>query len=91
MSCEPVQFSLLRQDGTSLTISGGTANGLRVGDRLVLVDSRELPKRVLHAGVAQRLALATVSQVGMAQSAVRQVAGPTLPAPLAGDWVAMPY
>ncbi len=91
MSCEPVQFSLLRQDGPSLTISGGTANGLRVGDRLVLVDSRELPKRVLHAGVAQRLALATVSQVGMAQSSVRQVAGPTLPTPLVGDWVAMPY
>tara|TARA_B110000503_G_scaffold80998_1_gene123892 strand:- start:56 stop:838 length:783 start_codon:yes stop_codon:yes gene_type:complete len=91
MSCEPVQFSLLRQDGQSLTISGGTANGLRVGDRLVLVDSRELPKRVLHAGVAQRLALATVSQVGMAQSAVRQVAGPALPARLAVDWVAMPY
>ena len=29
--------------------------------------------------------------VGVAQSAVRQVAGPKVPAPLAGDWVAMPY
>ena len=91
MACEPVQFSLLSQDGADLLISGGSHNGLRVGDRLVLVDSRELPKRVLHAGVAKRLALAQVAQVGIGQSTVRQVAGPALPATADSAWVAMPY
>ncbi|UFS56034.1 hypothetical protein LN050_09775 [Comamonadaceae bacterium M7527] len=91
MACEPIQFSLMSQDGADLVISGGSHNGLRVGDRLVLVDSRELPKRVLHAGVVKRLALAQVAQLGMGQSTVRQVAGPALPASADSAWVAMPY
>ena len=91
MACEPIQFSLLSQDGADLVVSGGSYNGLRAGDRLVLVDSRELPKRVLHAGVVKRLALAQVAQVGMGQSTVRQVAGPALPATADSAWVAMPY
>lgn len=91
MACEPVQFSLLSQDGADLVISGGSHNGLRVGDRLVLVDSKALPKHVLHAGVVKRMALAQVAQVGIGQSTVRQVAGPTLPAMAGGAWVAMPY
>jgi hypothetical protein len=91
MACEPVQFALLSQDGGDIVVGGGSYNGLREGDRLVLVNSRELPKRVLHAGVANRMALAQVAQAGKAQSTLRQVAGPTLtPAP-GSAWVAMPY
>lgn len=91
MACEPIQFSLMSQDGADLVISGGSHNGLRAGDRLVLVNSQELPKRVLHAGVVKRMALVQVAQVGMGQSTVRQVAGPALPASADSAWVAMPY
>jgi hypothetical protein len=91
MACEPVQFALLSQDGGDIVVGGGSYNGLREGDRLVLVNSRELPKHVLHAGVANRMALAQVAQAGKAQSTLRQVAGPPLtPAP-GSAWVAMPY
>jgi len=77
--------------GGEVHINGGRFNGLEVGDRLVMVDSRALPARMLHAGVAARLALAEVAQVDETESVLRQVAGPPLPEKPQGDWVAMPY
>ena len=91
MACEPLQFAMRDKEGERLHISGGRFNGLKVGDKLVLVDSRELPARVLHAGVAARLALAEVSEVADTESVLRQVAGPPLGDALASAWVAMPY
>ncbi len=91
MACEPLQFAMRDKEGERLHISGGRFNGLKVGDKLVLVDSRELPARVLHAGVAARLALAEVSEVADTASVLRQVAGPPLGDALASAWVAMPY
>jgi len=91
MACEPLQFALNAKAGGDVHINGGRFNGLEVGDRLVMVDSRALPARVLHAGVAARLALAEVARVDETESVLRQVAGPQLPEKPQGDWVAMPY
>ena len=91
MSREPLQFSMLNHVGQDLTVSGGSQNGLRVGDTLVLVNSRELLEPVLQASVAQRLALGEVVQVGAVRSTIRQVAGSKLPMSSAGTWVAIPY
>ena len=91
MSREPLQFSILNYEGQDLTVSGGSQNGLRVGDTLVLVNSRELLEPVLQASVAQRLALGEVVQVGAVRSTIRQVAGSKLPMSSAGTWVAIPY
>jgi hypothetical protein len=91
MSREPLQFSMLNHEGQDLTVSGGSQNGLRVGDTLVLVNSRELLEPVLQASVAQRLALGEVVQVGAVRSTIRQVAGSKLPMSSAGTWVAIPY
>ncbi len=91
MACEPLQFAMKEKMGGEVHINGGRFNGLEVGDRLVMVDSRALPARMLHAGVAARLALAEVAQVDETESVLRQVAGPPLPEKPQGDWVAMPY
>ena len=91
MSREPLQFSILNYEGQYLTISGGSQNGLRVGDTLVLVNSRELLEPVLQASVAQGLALGEVVQVGAVRSTIRQVAGSKLPMSSAGSWMAIPY
>ena len=91
MSREPLQFSILNYEGQYLTISGGSQNGLRVGDTLVLVNSRELLEPVLQASVAQGLALGEVVQVGAVRSTIRQVAGSKLPIAPAGKWMAIPY
>jgi lipoprotein signal peptidase len=91
MSREPMQFSLFRQEGQYWTISGGSQNGLRVGDTLVLVNSRELLEPVLQASVTQGLALGEVVQVGAVRSTIRQVAGSKLPMSSAGSWMAIPY
>lgn len=91
MACEPLQFAMKEKMGGEVHINGGRFNGLEVGDRLVMVDSRALPARMLHAGVAARLALAEVAQVDETESVLRQVAGPQLPEKPQGDWVAMPY
>ena len=91
MSREPMQFSLLRQEGQYWTISGGSQNGLRVGDTLVLVNSRELLEPVLQASVTQGLALGEVVQVGAVRSTIRQVAGSKLPMSSAGSWMVIPY
>ena len=91
MACEPLQFAMKEKIGGEVHINGGRFNGLEVGDRLVMVDSRTLPARMLHAGVAARLALAEVAQVDETESVLRQVAGPQLPEKPQGDWVAMPY
>ena len=91
MACEPLQFAMKEKMGGEVHINGGRFNGLEVGDRLVRVVSRALPARMLHAGVAARLALAEVAQVDETESVLRQVAGPQLPEKPQGDWVAMPY
>jgi hypothetical protein len=91
MSREPLQFSILNYEGQDLTVSGGSQNGLRVGDTLVLVNSRELLEPVLQASVAKGLALGEVVQVGAVQSTIRQVAGSKLPMAPAGTWMAIPY
>ena len=91
MACEPLQFAMKEKMGGEVHINGGRFNGLEVGDRHVMVDSRALPARMLHAGVAARLALGEVAQVDETEAVLRQVAGPQLPEKPQGDWVAMPY
>ncbi|MEY3036616.1 MAG: hypothetical protein RLZ34_1226 [Pseudomonadota bacterium] len=87
LACEPLHFALHREAG-SLTLHVGQPSGLRLGDRVVLVNKRDIPAQVLHAGVASRMALAKVEAIDGQRSVLKQVAGPTLPAQ--GDWVALP-
>lgn len=87
-ACEPVQFELA-SDRDLWQLQAGAAHGLRAGDRLLILDRRHLPRRVLEPGAAHHLALAEVAQVGPQSARLRQLAGPALAG--RGDWVALPF
>lgn len=86
--CEPIQFQVLRLGTESFELQAGTDNGLRSGDRVLLIDPAHIPSRMLEAGAAQHLALAHVVRVGNNRSELRQLAGPRLPQQ--GNWLALP-
>jgi hypothetical protein len=79
----------------SVMLMAGQDAGLRPGDRLVLVDARHVPRRLLEPESAAHLALLEVQQVQGQRAQARQVAGPRM----SGDslqnssqnWVAMPF
>lgn len=89
MACEPVAFEARQQGERQFRVLAGADAGLRPGDRLVLTDSRRLPRRILEADAAQHLALLEVERVDGDRAEARQVAGPPLGRD--GAWVALPY
>lgn len=89
MACEPVTFEARQQGDRTFRVLAGADAGLRPGDRLVLTDSRRIPRRVLEADSAQHLALLEVDRVEGDRAEARQVAGPALGKD--GAWVALPY
>lgn len=89
MACEPVAFEARQQGDRHFRVLAGADAGLRPGDRLVLTDSRRLPRRILEADAAQHLALLEVERVEGDRAEARQVAGP--PLGREGAWVALPY
>lgn len=87
--CEPVQFHVRRQNGAQqLELQAGVDSGLRPGDRVLLMDPRQVPSRMLEAGVAQHLALAQVVKVGSHRTELQPLAGPALTSQ--GPWMALP-
>ena len=89
LSCVPPQFQVLTREGTSrYRIAAGHTSGLKLGDRLVMVDPQKIPGRVLEPKALDRLALAQVDSVGPYYAELRHVAGPALPA--STPWVAVP-
>lgn len=102
-ACEPMAFEVAGVTGVAgptgmagtagpvgvWQLLAGSRHGLRPGDRVLLMDRRHLPQRMLEAGAAQHLALAEVQQVGPRSARLRQLAGPALAG--RGDWVALPF
>ena len=43
--CQPVNFQLTDSNGT-VTIDGGMTSGLKIGDRLLVIDQARIPDRV---------------------------------------------
>lgn len=90
LRCEPPQFAV---EGTPavLTVQAGQGSGLRMGDRVLVVNRTEVPSRMLESGARAPMALAEVVQVGLQSSRLRHLAGP-LPAGgvREGNWVALP-
>lgn len=91
LDCEPLMFEARGLVDGQVMVMAGQDAGLRVGDRLVLVDGRHIPKRLLEADAAPHLALLEVQQVQGQRAQARQVAGPRLTSDAAAQWVAMPY
>ena len=89
LSCQPPQFQVLNREGTSrYRIAAGHTSGLKVGDRLVMVDPQKIPGRVLEPKALDRMVLAQVDSLGPYYAELKQVAGPSLPA--GTPWVAVP-
>ena len=89
LSCLPPQFQVLNREGTSrYRIAAGHTSGLKMGDRLVMVDPQKIPGRTLEPKTLERMALAQVDSLGPYYAELKQVAGPSLPA--GTPWVAVP-
>jgi hypothetical protein len=95
LDCEPLVYEARPQGEGSVMLMAGQDAGLRPGDRLVLVDARHVPRRLLEPESAAHLALLEVQLVQGQRAQARQVAGPRM----SGDslqnssqnWVAMPF
>ena len=86
--CAPVQFPLRFAAADSFMLEAGQHSGLRVGDRMLIMNRTRVPSQMLQAGLSMHMALAEVSQVGPRRTLLKQLAGPPLNAQ--GDWVALP-
>ena len=86
--CQPVNFQLTDSNG-AVTIDGGMTSGLRIGDRLLVIDQARIPDRVLEPGALAELSLAQVVKVEGDSAIIEQTAG----APLldATGKVALPF
>lgn len=91
LDCEPLVYEARSQGPGQVLLMAGQDAGLRPGDRLVLVDARHVPRRLLEPEAAAHLALLEVQQVQGQRAQARQVAGPAMSIDSAQHWLAMPY
>jgi len=91
LDCEPLVYEARSHGDGQVLLMAGQDAGLRPGDRLVLVDARHVPRRLLEPESAAHLALLEVQQVQGQRAQARQVAGPRLSLDSAQNWLAMPF
>ena len=95
LACEPLQLSVAAietvpgEQTERLALNAGNRIGLRVGDKLLLVDRTRFPRKSLEAGTLDRAALIEVLSVSADGAYAKRVAGPAPTAPLS-NLVAMP-
>jgi hypothetical protein len=89
LACDPQSFAVLQEEPGKLTLNAGGMAGLRVGDKLMLADSRVLPKHALEGGALEAAVLAEVTAIRPYQAELKQVAGQSQK--FRGTWVAWPY
>jgi hypothetical protein len=87
-SCDPVKFSVSVLNGSKWVIQAGLESGIKVGDRVLVINANKLPGRLLEPGASQQMGLAEVTRVGKRQAELKPLAG-SIP-PVSGDWVALP-
>jgi hypothetical protein len=87
-TCQPVNFQITDANG-AVRIDGGMTSGLKVGDRLLVIDQARIPDRVLEPGALAELSLAQVVKVEGDSAIIEHAAG----APLldATGKVALPF
>lgn len=86
-ACDPLWYAVAVA-GEGLRLREGVSHGLQAGDRLLLVERRFLPDRLLEPGAVRALALVQVGPPSDNGTPLQWLAGPR-PAQ-AGDWVALP-
>ncbi len=86
-ACDPLWYSVTFA-GEAMRLREGSAHGLQPGDRLLLVERRYLPDRLLEPGAVRALALVQVGRPSDNGTDLQWLAGPRPAQP--GDWVALP-
>ncbi len=76
--CTPFQLALKPFATDRFVIDGGQASGMSIGDRVLVMDRRHIPTRVLEPGALSTLALARVVRVSETQAEIVAVAGAPL-------------
>lgn len=89
VACDPLQYDVTDVRAQFLRINGGTAAGLQVGDRLVVMDAARVATQVWDSGSLEHVAIARVQRVDAYGAALKTVAG-TMPQG-DGRLVALPY
>ena len=88
-ACEPLQYDVTDVRAQSLRINGGTAAGLQVGDRMVVMDAANVATQVWDTGSLEQVAIARVEHVDAYGAQLQAVAG-AMPS-ANGRLVALPY
>ncbi|MGA1207859.1 MAG: hypothetical protein ACO31Z_08875, partial [Litorivicinaceae bacterium] len=76
--CSPFPLVLSAHGDNRFILDGGQISGMAIGDRVLVMDRRLIPTRVLEPGVLSTLALARVVRVSETQSEIVAVAGAPL-------------
>jgi len=76
--CTPFALAFIPSAEDRLVVDGGRRSGVQVGDRVLIMDRRHVPQRVLEPGVLSTLALARVTRVSESQAELVSVAGAPL-------------
>ena len=75
--CQPLNFQITETDGR-VEIDGGITAGLKKGDRLLVIDGKRIPGRVLEPGTLAELSLAQVVLVEDDLAVIQYAAGAQL-------------
>lgn len=87
--CEPIRFHVATRTDDRARLDAGHEAGLKVGDRLLLIDAQRIPSRILEPGTLAELSLVQVISVDMGSAEVAYAAG--APIQEASGKVALPF
>ena len=88
LACEPPLLEARPTQGSDWSVAVGQASGLKIGQRMLLLDRARIPARWAEPGGLAELGIAEVSAVHPQHTTLRWLAGPRPPP--AGAWLALP-
>lgn len=88
MACEPPVIEAQSDDAAGWTLPVGSEAGLRVGQRVLVLDRQRVPSRWAEPEGLAALAIAEVSSVSAQRSALKLIVGPKRGPQ--SDWVVLP-
>lgn len=88
LACEPPLLEARPGQGSDWSVAVGLASGLKVGQRMLLLDRTRIPARWAEPGGLEELGIAEVAAVHAHHSTLRWLAGPRQAT--AGAWLALP-
>jgi hypothetical protein len=88
LACEPPLLEARPTQGSDWSLAVGQASGLKVGQRMLLLDGTRIPARWAEPGGLAELGIAEVAAVHAQHTTLRWLAGPRQSP--AGAWLALP-